>query len=59
MFVDACFLAFYCHNVCLSRNIQMKITITIPAAKQRRHFAPPVKVIPNKKKQSNKQACRK
>ena len=36
-----------------------KITLTIPAKKPRLHFAPPVKVIPDKKKAQNRKACRK
>jgi len=39
--------------------MKKKITITIPAKKERRHFAPPTKVIPDKKKKGNKDACRK
>jgi hypothetical protein len=36
-----------------------KITITIPVKKERRHWAKPVQVIPNKKKAAQKRACRK
>jgi len=35
-----------------------KLVITIPAKKERRHWAKPVQVIPNKKKAANKKACR-
>lgn len=35
------------------------ITLTIPAAKTRRHFAPPVVRFVDKKKQQKKNACRK
>ena len=39
--------------------MKKKTIITIPAKKERRHFAPPTKVIPDKKKKGNKDACRK
>lgn len=34
------------------------ITITLPPKKERRHFAPAVRVIPDKKKIAQKKACR-
>ncbi len=33
-------------------------TITLKPVKERRHFAPATKVIPNKKKAAQKRACR-
>jgi hypothetical protein len=35
-----------------------KIILTIPPAKDRKIFAPVTKVIPNKKKKAQKNACR-
>lgn len=36
-----------------------KITITLPPKKQRQHFAPATKVIPDKKKEQKRKECRK